>query len=51
MDAKRPDALADALLLVLEGAYSTGQLFGPGGPARNLVEVADRLIAVYLAED
>lgn len=51
MGAKRPEALADALLLVLEGAYSSGQLFGPGGPARNLVETADLLIDAYLAEE
>lgn len=51
MGAKRPEALADALLLVLEGTYSTGQLFGPGGPARNLVEVAALLIDAYVAED
>ncbi len=50
MGAKRPEALADALFLVLEGTYSAGQIFGPGGPARNLVEVADLLIDAYLAE-
>jgi AcrR family transcriptional regulator len=45
--AKQPDALGDALLLVIEGAYGSGQLFGPGGPARVLVDAADALIDAY----
>ena len=48
MGAKRPERLGDALLLLLEGAYSSGQLFGPGGPARDLVAAADALIESYL---
>lgn len=44
MGAGDPELLGDGLLLVIEGAYSSGQLFGKGGPARSLVEIADRLI-------
>ena len=44
MGAGDPELLGDGLLLVIEGAYSSGQLFGKGGPARAVVEIADRLI-------
>ena len=44
MGAAEPEVLADGLLLLLEGAYASGQLFGPGGPARSIAIVADRLI-------
>ena len=44
MGATQPDLLGDGLLLLIEGAYSSGQLFGKAGPARSLVELADRLI-------
>jgi AcrR family transcriptional regulator len=50
MGARRPEVLADALLLVIEGTYTSGQLFGPSGPARCLVDVADTLIDAYVAE-
>ena len=33
MGAADPDTLGDGLLLLIEGAYISGQLFGPGGPA------------------
>ncbi|WP_114241152.1 TetR/AcrR family transcriptional regulator [Dyella sp. C9] len=48
MGAKQPELLADGLLLLLEGTYASGQLFGPGGPARSLVEVANQLIDATL---
>ncbi len=48
MEARRPEALADALLLLIEGAYSSGQLFGPSGPARSLPEAAEAVIEAYL---
>jgi AcrR family transcriptional regulator len=48
MGARRPEALADALLLVIEGTFSSGQMFGPGGPARHLIETADLLIDAHL---
>lgn len=44
MGAHEPDTLADALLLLIEGAYACGQLFGTEGPARVLVDAADLLI-------
>lgn len=44
MGAKDPATLADGLLLLLEGTYASGQLFGRQGPARSLVTVAEQLI-------
>ena len=44
MGAKRPEALADGLLLLIEGVFVTGQLFGEGGPAMHAVENAEALI-------
>jgi AcrR family transcriptional regulator len=44
MGARDPAMLADGLLLLIEGAYASGQLFGRDGPARTLVEAADVLI-------
>ncbi len=43
-----PAALGDGLLLLIEGAYVSGQLFGEGGPAGALPEIADRLIEASL---
>jgi AcrR family transcriptional regulator len=48
MGARRPDTLGDGLLLLMEGAYISGQLFGPGGPAASVAENADRLIEASL---
>jgi AcrR family transcriptional regulator len=42
--ADDPNLLGDGLLLLLEGVYASGQLFGKDGPARALVDIADRLI-------
>ena len=44
MGAQEPALLADGLLLLIEGAYASGQLFGPDGPAGIVVEAADMLI-------
>ena len=44
MGASDPKALGDGLLLLIEGTFASGQLFGKAGPARSLVETADRLI-------
>jgi AcrR family transcriptional regulator len=44
MGAKAPDRLGDALLLLFEGVYASGQVFGSGGPARVVIETADALI-------
>jgi AcrR family transcriptional regulator len=48
MGAPDPGTLGDGLLLLIEGAFVTGQLFGEGGPARAVAAVADRLIAASL---
>jgi AcrR family transcriptional regulator len=50
MGAADPEALGDGLLLLIEGAFVTGQLFGEGGPARSLVTTAERLIDASLAK-
>jgi AcrR family transcriptional regulator len=50
MGAKKPDRLGDALLLLFEGVYASGQLFGAGGPARVVVEAADALVESHLAQ-
>lgn len=45
MGARNPQELGDGLMLLMEGAFVSGQLFGsPEGPARSLVQVAQRLI-------
>jgi len=44
MGASDPRALGDGLLLLIEGAFASGQLFGKAGPARSLVDTAERLI-------
>lgn len=43
-----PEALGDGLLLLIEGAYVSGQLFGAGGPATAVAESADRLIGAWV---
>jgi hypothetical protein len=43
---RRPTQLADALFLLIEGAYASSQtLGGYNGPAANLLWAADTLIA------
>lgn len=49
MGAKNPDQLGDGLLLLLEGCYASGQMFGEGGPAEQVAAVADALIAAAIA--
>lgn len=44
MGAREPEVLADGLMLLMEGAYATGQLFGAGGPAQHLTRAAEALI-------
>ena len=48
LGAHEPDRLGDALMLLLEGVYSSGQIFGVGGPARVVVETADAVIDAHL---
>jgi AcrR family transcriptional regulator len=47
MKAREPEALADGLILLIEGAYSTYHVFGSQGPAQSLVRAADALIDCY----
>jgi hypothetical protein len=49
MGAVGPDTLGDGLLLLIEGAYISGQLFGAGGPARSVTRNAELLIDASLA--
>lgn len=48
MGAEEADVLGDGLLLLIEGAYVSGQLFGPGGPAASIAANAERLIEASL---
>ena len=51
MGASRPAQLADALFLLIEGAYAGSQtLGGPDGPAAVLPRAADALIACHMGE-
>lgn len=45
MGAADPAFLGDALMLLIEGAFSSGQLFRGPGPVENLVRAATLLIA------
>jgi AcrR family transcriptional regulator len=49
MGAADAETLGDGLLLLIEGAYISGQLFGPGGPAASVARNADLLIEASLA--
>jgi len=44
--AHRPEALANALLLLMDGAYMAARMYGasPGNPAANVVEAARQVI-------
>src|SRR3546814_13619385 len=44
MGARDPAELGDALLLLMEGCFITGQQFGKGGPARVVAQTAAMLI-------
>jgi AcrR family transcriptional regulator len=44
MGAKKPEVLADGLLLLIEGVFVSGQLFSTGGPAMHAVEIAATMI-------
>jgi AcrR family transcriptional regulator len=48
MGAADPEALADGLLLLIEGAFVSSQLFGEGGPAGRVADMADKLIQAHL---
>jgi hypothetical protein len=44
--AHRPEALADALLLLMDGAYMAARMYGAskGNPATNVARAAQELI-------
>ncbi|GAA0532862.1 AcrR family transcriptional regulator [Rhizomicrobium palustre] len=48
LGAKNPAMLADMLILLIEGAHLSGQLFGAEAPARHLVAAADALIDAHI---
>jgi len=43
-----PDALADGLVLILEGAMASHHIFGSQGPSAMLVRTADALVDAYI---
>jgi AcrR family transcriptional regulator len=45
--AKKPAELAGGLLLLIEGAFSAVQLFGPDGPQTVVADAAEALIGAY----
>jgi AcrR family transcriptional regulator len=49
MGARKPDQLGDALMLLLEGCFLSGQAFGEDGPARAAKKAASALIDAYTA--
>ena len=49
LGARAPERLADALLLLVEGAFACGQIFGADGPNRSLADAAEALIAASRA--
>ncbi|AKP89844.1 TetR/AcrR family transcriptional regulator [Achromobacter ruhlandii] len=48
MGAPDPAKLGDGLLLLIEGAFVSSQLFGEGGPAARVADMADLLIDAHL---
>lgn len=47
MTVREPEALADGLLLLIEGAYSTYHIFGSQGPSLTLLRAADALMEAH----
>jgi len=48
LPADDPDALADGLILLIEGAFSAHHVFGSQGPANAFTRSAERLISSHL---
>ena len=48
MGARDANELGDGLLLLIEGAYISAQLFGPGGPSQAVARAANLLIEASL---
>lgn len=50
LDVEDPDALADGLILVIEGAMASHHIFGSQGPALSLVATCETLIQSCLKQ-
>jgi AcrR family transcriptional regulator len=50
LPVKEPEALADGLLLIIEGAMASHQIFGSQGPSAALISTGDALIAAYAGQ-
>jgi AcrR family transcriptional regulator len=50
LPADDPDALADGLILLIEGAFSAHHVFGSQGPANAFTHSAERLISSHLKD-
>ena len=48
LGAGDPDGLGDALVLLVEGAYVSSQIFGAGGPSGAVAQAAAAVIDAYL---
>jgi len=48
LGASDPDGLGDALVLLVEGAYVSSQIFGAGGPSGAVAQAAAAVIDAYL---
>lgn len=46
---RNPESLADQLVLLFEGTYSSAQTSGPSGPAHRVAQAAEALLAAALA--
>jgi AcrR family transcriptional regulator len=42
-----PDRLADQLMLLMDGAYASSRMYGPGNPARHVAAAARALIEAH----
>jgi AcrR family transcriptional regulator len=42
-----PDGLADQLMLLMDGAYASSRMYGPGNPARHVAAAARALIEAH----
>lgn len=48
LNAEKPEELADALFLLVEGAHASTQTLGCAGPGRSIATAAERLIEAHL---
>jgi AcrR family transcriptional regulator len=48
--AREPQALADALVLIIGGILANGAALGPDGPARSAVKMAEAIIMLYCGQ-